>query len=89
MAGHVRRSIPAAARISPDAGPKALWLDTFCLDSEHDYDPVWAKCVELTVAPTFHFGGMGWGSRTSISNYMYNHIGYFASAGEALCKAME
>ena len=31
---------------------------------------------------------MGWGSRTSISNYMYNHIGHFATAGEALCKAL-
>jgi hypothetical protein len=31
---------------------------------------------------------MGWGSRDSISNYMYNHIGHFAAAGEALCKAL-
>src|SRR5215471_5754836 len=29
---------------------------------------------------------MGWGSRTSISNWKYNHIGHFAAAGEALCK---
>ena len=51
-------------------------------------DRVWAKCVELGVPPTFHSAGMGWGSRTSISNYMYNHIGHFAAAGEALCKAL-
>ena len=38
----------------------AFWLDTFCLDSEYDYDPVWAKCVELKVPPTFHSPGMGW-----------------------------
>ncbi len=31
---------------------------------------------------------MGWGSRRSISNYVYNHIGNFASAGEALCKSL-
>jgi len=49
---------------------------------------VWAKCVELKVAPTFHSQGIGWGSRTSISNFMYNHIGHFAAAGEALCKAL-
>jgi len=66
----------------------AYWLDTFCLESEYDYDPVWAKCVELKVAPTFHSAGMGWGHRTSISTYMYNHIGHFAEAGEALCKAL-
>jgi predicted TIM-barrel fold metal-dependent hydrolase len=88
MAGHVLRPVPAVARVSPEAARYASWLDTFCLDSEHDYDPVWARCVELKVAPTFHSVAMGWGSRTSISNYMYNHIGHFASAGEALCKAL-
>jgi predicted TIM-barrel fold metal-dependent hydrolase len=88
MAGHVLRPIPAAVRRDPEAGRYAFWLDTFCLDSEYDYDPVWAKCVELKLAPTFHSPAMGWGSRTSISNYMYNHIGHFAAAGEALCKAL-
>ena len=29
----------------------------------------------------------GRGSRNSISNYMFNHIGHFAAACEALCKA--
>jgi hypothetical protein len=75
-------------RTAPAAAPYAFWLDNLCLDSEYDYDPVWAKCVELGVTPTFHSGGMGWGSRATISNYMYNHIGHFASAGEALCKAL-
>jgi predicted TIM-barrel fold metal-dependent hydrolase len=88
LAGHVRRPIPAVARTAPKAARHAFWLDTFCLDSAYDYDPVWAKCVELKVAPTFHSGGREWGSRTSISNYMYNHIGHFAAAGEALCKAL-
>ncbi|NNL84530.1 MAG: amidohydrolase, partial [Myxococcales bacterium] len=54
----------------------------------YDYDPVWAKCLELRVVPTFHSGGMGWGSRTSISNMMYNHIGHFAAAAEAVCKSL-
>jgi predicted TIM-barrel fold metal-dependent hydrolase len=88
MAGHVLRPIPAVARTASKASRYAYWLDTFCLDSEYDYDPVWAKCIELKVAPTFHSVSMGWGSRTSISNYMYNHIGHFAAAGEALCKAL-
>jgi predicted TIM-barrel fold metal-dependent hydrolase len=88
MAGHVQRPIPAAARRDPDAlFHYALWLDTFCIDSEYDYDPVWAKCVELKVPPTFHSPAMGWGSRTT-SNYMYNHTGHFAAAGEAVCKAL-
>ncbi len=88
MAGHVRRPIPALAEIAPQANRASGWFDTFGLDSAYDYDPVWAKCVELKVAPTFHSGGIGWGSRRSISNFMYNHIGHFAAAGEAVCKAL-
>ncbi len=88
LAGHAIRPVPAVARTAPEAARYAYWVDTFCLDSAYDYDPVWAKCVELKVAPTFHSAGMGWGGRTSISNYMYNHIGHFAEAGEALCKAL-
>src|SRR5499433_1688290 len=88
VADYALRPIPAVARQAPEVAHYARWLDTFCLDSVYDYDPVWAKCVELKVAPTFHSAAMGWGSRTSISNYMYNHIGHFAEAGEAVCKAL-
>ncbi|MGH8012063.1 MAG: amidohydrolase family protein [Candidatus Binataceae bacterium] len=88
MAGHVRRPVPIAAEKAPDVSRWAFWIDNLALDSEYDYDPVWAKCVELRVAPTFHSSSMGWGSRGSISNYMYNHIGHFAAAGEAICKAL-
>jgi predicted TIM-barrel fold metal-dependent hydrolase len=87
LAGHVQRPIPAAVRKDPEIGRYAFWLDTFCLDSAYDYDPVWAKCVELKVPPTFHSPAMGWGSRTT-SNYMYNHTGHYAAAGEAVCKAL-
>jgi hypothetical protein len=31
---------------------------------------------------------MGWGSRRSPSNYMYNHIGSFGASMEALCKSL-
>lgn len=64
------------------------WMDTFGLDSPYDYDPVWQRCVELRVSPTFHSSGMGWGSRTSPSSYVFNHIGNFATAGEASCRAL-
>jgi predicted TIM-barrel fold metal-dependent hydrolase len=88
MAGHVQRPIPAAASKDPDAlFNYAFWLDNFCIDSAYDYDPVWAKCVELKVPPTFHSPAMGWGGRTT-SNYMYNHTGHFAAAGEVVCKAL-
>lgn len=72
----------------PVSGAERLqWLDNYALDSAHDYDPFWARCVELKVAPTAHLAGL-WGARTSPSNYVYNHIGMFAAAGEALCKAL-
>jgi predicted TIM-barrel fold metal-dependent hydrolase len=87
-AGFVRRAIPEVAREYPGAARQAFWLDTFGLDSAYDYDPFWKRCVELKVAPTFHSSGMGWGSRTSPTNYMYNHIGMFGAAGEALCKSL-
>jgi predicted TIM-barrel fold metal-dependent hydrolase len=64
------------------------WLDVLGLDSEQDYDPVWAKCVELGVAPSFHSVSKGVGTRLSPSNAVYNHIGHFGIAGEAVCKAL-
>ena len=87
-AGYMRRPIAAVAREYPGAVRQAFWLDTYGLDSAYNYDPFWAKCEELKVAPSFHSSGMGWGSRTSPSNYMYNHIGMFGAAGEALCKSL-
>ena len=88
MAGYVRRPIEAAMRISSEAGRHSYWLDTFGIDSEHDYDPVWAKCAELKVAPTFHSLGYGWGSRTSPSSYLANHLGNFAASAEAICRSL-
>lgn len=69
-------------------GTDATWLDTFGLDSVYDYDPFWARCVEVGVSPATHSSGMGWGSRRSVSSYMYNHIGHFAAAAEALAKSL-
>jgi len=66
----------------------ARWIDALGLDSAHDYDPLWRRCVELDVTPTFHSTGMGWGSRTSPSSYVANHVGSFAAAGEAICRSL-
>jgi predicted TIM-barrel fold metal-dependent hydrolase len=88
MPGYVRRPIAAAARKSQEAGRYAFWLDLIGLDSEYDYDPLWAKCVELKIAPSFHSSTVGLFTRTSISNFTFNHIGHFAAAGEAICKAL-
>jgi hypothetical protein len=88
MPGYVRRPIKAVERKAPEAARYAFWLDTSGLDSEYDYDALWAKCLELRIAPTFHSGSVGLFTRTSISNFMHNHIGHFAAAGESVCKAL-
>ena len=84
LAGHVMRDVPAAGET-----PRPLqWMDTFGVDSPHDYEPVWQRCADLGVSPTFHSSGMGWGSRNSPSSYVYNHIGNFAAGGEATCRSL-
>jgi len=88
MAAFVRRPIPALARQAPHLASHLTWMDNLCLDSEYDYDPVWAKCIELKLTPSFHSFGLNWGMRTSISNFIYNQIGHFAAAAEGICKAL-
>jgi predicted TIM-barrel fold metal-dependent hydrolase len=87
MGSVIRRPIPAYAG-NGESNRTAVWYDVLALDSDYDYDPVWQKCVELGFAPTFHSAGRGLGLRISPSNFTYNHIGHFASAGEAVCKAL-
>lgn len=88
MNGYAARPIPAAQRLGAQTSRFGFWLDTFGIDSDYDYDPLWQRCQDLGVNPTFHTGGMGWGSRNSISNYVYNHIGHFGAAGDATCKSL-
>jgi predicted TIM-barrel fold metal-dependent hydrolase len=83
MAGVIPRSLP-----DHEGSRAARWIDTLGHDSNFDYDPVWQTCVELGVAPTFHAGGQGWGTRMSTTNYVYNHIGNFAAAGEAAARSL-
>jgi predicted TIM-barrel fold metal-dependent hydrolase len=63
-------------------------IDTLALDSAYDYDPFWQRCIDLGVSPASHTPGMGWGSRRSVSSYMYNHIGSFGASMDAFCKSV-
>ena len=83
FSGVIARPVPGAEETRG-----ATWVDTLAHDSDYDYDPLWKRCEELGVAPTFHSSGMGWGSRMSRKNYVYNHIGNFAVAGEASCRSI-
>jgi predicted TIM-barrel fold metal-dependent hydrolase len=84
----VPRPIPALPAPDPDAARFLTWYDTLGLDSAYDYDPLWARCAELGIAPTFHTGARRQGLRLSPTNFTYNHIGHFAAAGHAVCKAL-
>ena len=85
---YIKRPIAAAVRRDPAMERYAFRLDSYGIDSEYDYDPLWRKCLELKVLPSFHSPSDGMYMRNSPSNYCYNHIGHFAAAGDALCKAL-
>lgn len=84
----IDRPIEQVTTERPESADLVSWLDTFGIDSAHDYDVVWAKCQELGVSPTFHRGSRGKFFRLSVSNFCYNHIGHFAAASEAVCKSL-
>ncbi len=84
----VPRPVEAIGTQDPEVARFATWYDPLGLDSAYDYDKLWAKCVELRIAPTFHTGFRRQGLRLSPTNFTYNHIGHFAAAGHAVCKAL-
>ena len=84
----IERDHPALFERMGFLGTVGYALDTFGIDSPYDYDPFWKRCIELRVPIFLHGPGMGWTTRSSPSNYMYNHIGHFADAGEAVCKSL-
>jgi predicted TIM-barrel fold metal-dependent hydrolase len=69
-------------------GTPIEYLDTLGHGSIYNYDPLWKRCEELGVAPVFHGVGLGWGTRQSQTNYVYNHVGSFAAAQEAACRSI-
>jgi len=83
----IRRSIPVMERQGVSRR-YACWLDVLGIDSIYDYDPVWRKCEELGYAATFHSAAENYGLRNSITNFVFNHIGHFGEAGNAVCKAL-
>ena len=83
LAGLVARPLPGH-----NEARAARWIDSFGPDEPFAYDAVWERCLQLKVAPTFHSSAMGWGSRTSLTNYVFNHLGNFATGGEATCRSI-
>jgi predicted TIM-barrel fold metal-dependent hydrolase len=75
----------AVARTSATGEP---YIDFLGLDSPHDHEPFWRRCVELGVAVTAHGGSFGWPDRSAPSNSVFNHIGHFANASHGFAKAL-
>jgi predicted TIM-barrel fold metal-dependent hydrolase len=80
---------------SPSAGVPSLWpgqshwWDTYGLDSALDYDPVWERARQLGFAVTFH-GALTSrpGVVSSPTNYVFNHLGWFADLMRPVCKSL-
>ena len=89
MAGYVRRPIRKVQREFPGAtGNFSIWYDVYGEDSEYDYDPFWAKAIELGMPLATHSAGFGFTNNANINNFMQNHLGHFANAANVLCKSM-
>src|SRR6267154_4311826 len=63
------RKVPSIANDDKDVKRLAVWYEVFGIDSLYDYDPVWATCRELGIAPTFHSGGSNQALRNSPTNF--------------------
>ncbi len=96
IASHVHRPPPSAGWPADDPWADVRipewetrgWVDTFGIDSPYDYDPVWAKAIELGMPLAAHTAGIGASDRASVSNFVFNQIGHFAASGGALAKSL-
>ncbi len=84
---HIRRPIPAHVEAGVDPARAEHYIDNLLLESEYDYDPLWAKFVEHRIAVTTHADSIGWSDRRS-GNFIYNHVGHFAAASHAFTKGL-
>jgi predicted TIM-barrel fold metal-dependent hydrolase len=87
-AGYVQRPFEALKDADPEVARYAFWLDQFGLDSQYDYDPVWAKAQELGVSIAFHSGFIGMTPYRSPSSYVFNHLSMLAEGQQSLAKSL-
>jgi hypothetical protein len=84
----VRRTLPIDAEWQPEVSRRRPYIDTLGLDSEYDYDPVWARFVELKMAVTTHAGSKNWSDRVSTSSHVANHLGHFAQSNHLAARTI-
>lgn len=87
--GVIQRPLPADAAWQPEPSRRRHYYDPLGLDSPYDYDPLWAKLVELKLAYTSHSGTMGdTTTRSSPSSVIYSRVGHFAQAHHMAAKGL-
>ena len=85
----IRDAVPEVAAGAPGLAQHTERVWSLALDSPHDFDPLWRRCVELKVSPTGHTKTMGGGTtRRSESNFVFNHLGAFASGAEFFARSL-
>ncbi|MEO6626774.1 MAG: amidohydrolase family protein [Burkholderiaceae bacterium] len=84
----IRRPHPEILRQAPHLAAYSETTQSIAMDAPFDYDPFWQRCVELGVAPVCHTAARGSGYRSSPSNYVFNHLGSFATGAEFFCRSL-
>ena len=89
MNAMIYRPAPEVAENAPEYAKYTMVPTSPAIDVGDRYDPVWAKCVELGVAPSCHNSFRGRGStHASPVNYVFNSLGSFGQGSEYFCRAL-
>jgi predicted TIM-barrel fold metal-dependent hydrolase len=89
MNAMVSRPAPEVVAEAPHLAQYSMAPTSPAIDVGDRFDSVWAKCVELGVAPSCHNSFRGRGStHGSPSNYVFNSIGSFGQGSEYFCRAL-
>ena len=79
----IRRPPEEVAETAPELSRYSMGISSPAMDVGDAYDPVWAKCVELGVAPTCHNAHRGYAStHGSNYNYVFNSLGSFSAGSD-------
>ncbi|MEE2998883.1 MAG: amidohydrolase family protein [Pseudomonadota bacterium] len=85
----VRLPVPQIAENAPELAKYTERVNPVALDGLYDYDAVWQRCVELKIPVGCHTAARGGGGRhSSPSNFVFNHLGGFSTAGNYFCRAV-
>ncbi|NQV57597.1 MAG: amidohydrolase family protein, partial [Rhodospirillales bacterium] len=85
----IRRPAPEVVAEAPHLAHLSMVPTSPAMDVGDRYDPVWAKCIALGVAPSCHNDFRGRGStHGSPNNYVFNSLGSFAQGSDYFCRSL-